>query len=132
MPDPRVAIEEAVATYDRAAEKGFAAAAERERKEMLDRFPLDQWPTMPLERYALGQKILRRPLAAGWNSARNISGVCGAVRLASTSSTNTRTDLAGTSTHSTRTSGRHGSKSARRLSKRFKMRVQVIGTPLTI
>src|SRR5262249_48645024 len=56
MPDPRVPLEETIATYDRAAEKEFAAAAERERKEMLDRFPLDQWPTMPLERYALGQK----------------------------------------------------------------------------
>ena len=29
--------------------------ASSERKEVTDRFPIDQWPTMPLERYALGQ-----------------------------------------------------------------------------
>lgn len=28
---------------------------EHERKEVTDRFPLAQWPTMPWERYALGQ-----------------------------------------------------------------------------
>jgi 5-methylcytosine-specific restriction protein B len=56
MPDSRVPLEKAVASYDRAADKEFVAAAERERKEVTDRFPLEQWPAMPLERYALGQE----------------------------------------------------------------------------
>ena len=51
-----IQIEKAVASYDRATDKEFVAAAELERKEVVERFPLDQWPTMPLERYALGQK----------------------------------------------------------------------------
>ena len=51
-----IQIEKAVASYDRATDKEFVAAAELERKEVVERFPLDQWPTMPLERYAHGQK----------------------------------------------------------------------------
>ena len=51
-----IQIEKAVASYDRATDKEFVAAAELERKEVVERFPLDQWPTMSLERYALGQK----------------------------------------------------------------------------
>ena len=53
---PHAPFENAVASYDRATDRESVDAAERERKEMLDRFPIDQWPTMPLERYALGQK----------------------------------------------------------------------------
>ncbi len=56
MPDPPISLEKAVASYDRAVENEFLAAAERERKEAVARFPLNHWPTMPLERYALGQK----------------------------------------------------------------------------
>jgi 5-methylcytosine-specific restriction protein B len=56
MPDPRAPLENAVASYDRGTDREFTVAAERERKEALERFPLEQWPTMPLERYALGQK----------------------------------------------------------------------------
>ena len=51
-----IQIEKAVASYDRATDKEFVAAAELERKEVVERFPLDQWPTMLLKRYALGQK----------------------------------------------------------------------------
>ena len=51
-----IQLEKAVASYDRATDKKFVAAAELERKEVVERFPLDQWPTMSLERYALGQE----------------------------------------------------------------------------
>lgn len=56
MPEARPSLKEALASYDRAVPKGPVAEAERERKEVLDRFPLEAWPTMPLERYALGQE----------------------------------------------------------------------------
>ncbi len=56
MTDARAPLENAVATYDRATDKEFTTTAERERSEVLERFPLDQWPTMPLERYAIGQQ----------------------------------------------------------------------------
>lgn len=56
MPDPRPSLKQALASYDRALDKEHVVEAERERKEVTDRFPLDQWPTLPLERYALGQE----------------------------------------------------------------------------
>jgi 5-methylcytosine-specific restriction enzyme B len=56
MPEPRLSLETAVASYDRALDTEAVAAAERERKEVTDRFSLEQWPTMPLERYAIGQE----------------------------------------------------------------------------
>ena len=105
MPEPRSPLENAVASYDRATDKEFTAAAERERKEVFERFPLDQWPTMPLERYALGQKESRTPSPAGWNFARSTLAVCGVALRASTSSTNTRTNPAGTSTRVQRRAG---------------------------
>jgi 5-methylcytosine-specific restriction enzyme B len=56
MPEPRLALDKAIASYDRPGEKEFAEAAEQERTAVIERFPLAQWPTMPLERYALGQQ----------------------------------------------------------------------------
>lgn len=56
MPEAQPSMTEALASYDRAAVKERVQAAERERKEVTDRFPLEQWPTLPLERYALGQE----------------------------------------------------------------------------
>jgi 5-methylcytosine-specific restriction enzyme B len=52
--EPKVSLEEALASWDRAAVRGEIDAAERERQEVLSRFPLDDWPTLPVERYALG------------------------------------------------------------------------------
>lgn len=48
-------IREALATWDREEAAKKVAEAERSRIEFVDLFPLDIWPTMPLERYALGQ-----------------------------------------------------------------------------
>jgi 5-methylcytosine-specific restriction protein B len=56
MPEVRASLEAALASYDRALDKEHVAAAERERKTATDRFPVEQWPTMPLEHYALGQE----------------------------------------------------------------------------
>jgi len=56
MPDPRPFLKEGLASYHRALDKELVAEADRERKEVTDRFPLEQWPTLPLERYALGQE----------------------------------------------------------------------------
>ncbi len=56
MPDPRPSLEAALASYDRALDKEQVAEGERERKEVTHRFPLEQWPTLPLENYALGQE----------------------------------------------------------------------------
>lgn len=56
MPEPRVTLEAAVASYDRATDKEFFDAGELERSEILSRFPLEGWPAMPLERFAIGQK----------------------------------------------------------------------------
>ena len=51
---PDLPFEEAIAAFDRASLRADVEAAERERLEVVTRFPLDSWPDMPLERYALG------------------------------------------------------------------------------
>jgi 5-methylcytosine-specific restriction enzyme B len=46
----------ALAAYDRAEHRSAVEQAERERNEVTGRFPLNAWPTLPLQRYALGQE----------------------------------------------------------------------------
>ena len=48
---------EALAAWDRQARAADVATAEAERAKVLDRFPLESWPTLPLERYALGTPV---------------------------------------------------------------------------
>jgi 5-methylcytosine-specific restriction protein B len=50
-----LALEEAIGKWDRAEGARVTKLAEAERAEVLKRFPLVDWPTMPLERYAVGQ-----------------------------------------------------------------------------
>jgi|GEM_PF-907235 len=48
-------IAQALETYDGEAEAPKVEVAAAQRAEVLERFPQDEWPQMPLERYALGQ-----------------------------------------------------------------------------
>lgn len=48
-------LTEFLSTYDRAAHRSDVELAEQERRQILERFPLDGWSTLTLERYALGQ-----------------------------------------------------------------------------
>lgn len=48
-------IAQALETYDSGAEEPAVEVAAAQRAEVLERFPLDEWPEMPLDRYALGQ-----------------------------------------------------------------------------
>jgi hypothetical protein len=48
--DERPSLEAALASYDRASAHEHIAMGEHEWKEVTDRFPIDAWPTMPLER----------------------------------------------------------------------------------
>ncbi|MFD7775704.1 McrB family protein [Streptomyces sp. NPDC059753] len=50
-----VEVRTAAAEFDRTAVADVESAAEDERKEVLSRFPLEEWARLPLERYALGQ-----------------------------------------------------------------------------
>src|SRR5688500_3604483 len=50
-----LSINEALTSYNRTSEADAVQSAEQERQEVVARFPIDAWPTMPLERYALGQ-----------------------------------------------------------------------------
>jgi hypothetical protein len=52
--EPGLSLEEAIRGANRATLRVEAAKAELERLEIVRRFPLDEWPSMPLERYALG------------------------------------------------------------------------------
>lgn len=52
--EPHDSLAEAVQGADRARLRAEAAVAERQRLEIVRRFPIDEWATLPLERYALG------------------------------------------------------------------------------
>ena len=56
MPATVERVRELAAGYDRASAAGDVTAANEERRQMLDRFPLSGWPTMRLEDYAIGQE----------------------------------------------------------------------------
>jgi len=47
-------LEQALEEFDRSAVQDAVAAAERQRLEVVRKFPRDAWPTMPIERYAVG------------------------------------------------------------------------------
>lgn len=55
MNRPRTEFKTALATYDRRGDRDAVQQAERERREVTTHFPLGSWPTLALERYALGQ-----------------------------------------------------------------------------
>ena len=55
MPEETKSIAEALAAYDREKHRAADEEAENLRRQMWELFPLDGWPEMPLERYALGQ-----------------------------------------------------------------------------
>jgi 5-methylcytosine-specific restriction protein B len=56
MSPPLNELELALATFDREAAKQYAVEGEAQRKQILERFPLDTWPQLSLERYAAGQE----------------------------------------------------------------------------
>ena len=49
-------FEEAIEQYDRQSARDGLAQAEEQRLQILERFPLEHWPEMSLEEYALGQE----------------------------------------------------------------------------
>ncbi|MBP8002394.1 MAG: EVE domain-containing protein [Chloroflexi bacterium] len=55
MLKPTQTIQYALKNYDRAAHQDHVTQAEQERQAMQQRFPLESWPDMRLEQYALGQ-----------------------------------------------------------------------------
>lgn len=54
MPEPNNDFREAVHNFDRAALGPGLQKAKEERQEIIKRFPLSDWPQLPIERYALG------------------------------------------------------------------------------
>ena len=55
MPKQAKTLDDALATYDRLSNLEAVNKAEEKRLQVFERFPLEGWPIMPLERYALGQ-----------------------------------------------------------------------------
>lgn len=47
-------LQDAIAKFDRKSIESHIQSGEVERQEILRRFPISEWPTMPLEKYALG------------------------------------------------------------------------------
>src|SRR5437667_5543934 len=55
MPDSGLNLADALAKFDEQAAQTYLEEAEAERQEILEHFPLKDWPQMPLEQFALGQ-----------------------------------------------------------------------------
>src|SRR6266851_3087682 len=55
MASVEVPIEQALSRWVRAEAADFLKVAEEQRAAILSLFPLEGWPTLPLERYAVGQ-----------------------------------------------------------------------------
>src|SRR5690349_15607089 len=51
-----ISLADTVAAFDRKAAQARVQQAEAQRQQIVSRFPLEKWPTLPLERYALGQE----------------------------------------------------------------------------
>lgn len=51
----RPPFEQTIASYSRDTDKAHVAAGEKERQAALELFPLERWPSLSLEEYALGQ-----------------------------------------------------------------------------
>ena len=50
-------LAEAVALWDRGWDREILKAADEQRAQILSLFPIDGWPTLPVERYALGTDV---------------------------------------------------------------------------
>jgi hypothetical protein len=75
VPNERPSLDAALASYDRASAHEHIALGEQERKEVTDRFPIDQWPAMPLERYALGHGDIHRDEIDAASKGRTLPSV---------------------------------------------------------
>ncbi len=47
-------LQEAISLFDSSTAEAYIQSGELERQEMIKRFPISEWPIMPLEKYALG------------------------------------------------------------------------------
>ncbi|UCG42540.1 MAG: hypothetical protein JSU73_11840 [candidate division WOR-3 bacterium] len=54
--EPKKTLKAALADYDRNEARKSVEEGEKQRAEMLRRLPLEEWPNLPLERYAVGQE----------------------------------------------------------------------------
>lgn len=53
-PNLHPTLDQAINLFDRAAYRGGAEDADRQRADLLEHFPLAGWPSLPLERFAVG------------------------------------------------------------------------------
>ncbi len=56
MPRKSQPLHDAIRAFDRSAIADSIRAAEKKRREIVQEFPLEEWPHMPLEKYALGHE----------------------------------------------------------------------------
>jgi 5-methylcytosine-specific restriction enzyme B len=59
MPERSAELLERVVAWDRAAFEPIRQEADRQRLAIVARFPLEAWPTLELDRYALGTSVHR-------------------------------------------------------------------------
>jgi 5-methylcytosine-specific restriction protein B len=50
-------LQEAVANWDRSKDQAIVEAADQQRAQIVGLFPIETWPDLPLERYALGTEV---------------------------------------------------------------------------
>src|SRR4051794_19175250 len=54
MPEPKMPLQEAIEKWDGVSGWGATGSPDEERARVLELFPLEAWPNMPVDRYALG------------------------------------------------------------------------------
>ncbi len=68
-------IEAALATWDRTAVQARVDEATALREEFVAQFPIDAWPNLPIESYALGQQVDGGTVCGGLSSRPDTLGV---------------------------------------------------------
>ena len=72
-PSVEVSIAEALSSWDRDSSMPAVSEADSLRTEFLERFPINDWPDLPLERYALGRPLRVGRCAGGSSSTQDRS-----------------------------------------------------------
>ncbi|PJF38508.1 MAG: ATP-binding protein, partial [Phototrophicales bacterium] len=76
-------IQEALRQFDSEAHREYFETGDRERAQMLEHFPLERWPRMTLEEYALGQSRPNEDVYCWWLEfgTKNLVNIGGATAI---------------------------------------------------
>lgn len=123
-------VTRALTEYDRQQDAVYIQKAQEEREEMRHRFPLEKWPEMTLEQYAIGQSDSADTYSYWLEfGTPHIGSMRGAAPL-STLFTSIKINQAGITGHPMPTNRRHGQRCATGLCRCLNWRETAVGMRL--